>query len=107
MKICAQITRDRTATLCGLLRRQGAAARDVEITLPATAQACITVTPRRTAKSTRHNILTTLADPAFRMVRSDHARGMAVDYSPADTESGATLRITRAWMTEDGWPNGV
>ena len=72
MKFRAKITRDRKATLCGLLRRQGAAARDVEITLPATAQACITVTPRRTAKSTRHNILTTLADPAFRMVRSDH-----------------------------------
>jgi len=72
MKICAQITRDRTATLCGLLRRQGAAARDVEITLPATAQACVPAKPRRTAKSTRHNIHTTLADPAFRMIRSDH-----------------------------------
>lgn len=73
MKFRAQITRDRTATLCGLLRRQGAAARDVEITLPATAQARVPAKPRRTAKSTRHNIHTTLAGPALRMIRSDHA----------------------------------
>lgn len=50
-----------------------------------------------------------------RMVRSDHAPGMAlayspgepIDYSPADSERGSMLRITRAWMTEEGWPNGV
>jgi len=58
--------------LYGPLRRQGAAARDVEIALPATAQACVAITPRRSAKSTRHNIHTTLADPACRMIRSDH-----------------------------------
>lgn len=50
-----------------------------------------------------------------RVVCSDHATGMdpayspgePIDYSPAVTVRGAMLRITRAWMTEDGWPNEV
>jgi hypothetical protein len=49
------------------------------------------------------------------LVRSDPVTAMKlpyscserVAYSPADTERGSTLRITREWMTEDGWPNGV
>jgi hypothetical protein len=45
------------------------------------------------------------SDQPVRAARLVPAERLA--HNPAETSSGVLLRITRAWTTEDGWPNGV